>query len=544
MPSYQYQFPTRQLVAQAEQATIEPARIPRSVFHNRWTRKSTFTAGYLVPFLVDEILPGDHMDYDVTAYVRMATPLFPIFDSQNIDTFFFFVPNRLVWDNWVKFMGEQKNPTDSIAYTVPKAVAQIGGENVNGLWDHFGLPIREQLDPSSAIQANALPFRAYALIWNQWFRDQNVDNSITIPTGDGPDLAPTWSNLLFRRKIHDYFTTCLPWPNKFTSPGIPLGGLAPVTGLGFWNHAVDAGALGAAETGGIVTNYTNHTQGFHNTPGAGLGYVAVAQDAAGYPAVYADLARAASISINTLRQAFMIQGLLERDARGGTRYVELIWSHFGVRNPDFRLQRPEYIGGGSSPLTITPIAQTAPGTSSVVGQLGAAGTAAGKHRASYAATEHGFIIGLMNVRTELSYGQGQHKQWLRNTRYDYYFPDTAGLGEQAVLNNEIYCKGVAADSNVFGYQERWQEYRTRYSEITGMFRSGITGTLDAWHLGQNFVITPSLVSAFLSDNPPVDRVTAAGISGINQQYLADILIQRKATRPIPTFGTPVTLGRF
>lgn len=240
----------------------------------------------------------------------------------------------------------------------------------------------------------------------------------------------------------------------------------------------------------------------------------------------------------------MIQSLLEKDARGGTRYTEKIRTHFGVINPDFRLQRPEYIGGGQTQLMITPIAQTAPTAGVPLGALGGTGTAAGSHRASYAATEHGWIIGLINVKSELSYQYGIHKMWDRLTQYDYYFPSFAGLGEQAILRRELYANGLTDDSIVFGYQERWQEYRTQYSEVTGKFRGYAVGTLDAWHLAQRFTAPPTLSQTFLEDNPDMVRILAAGAASLNQQYLADILIRRTAVRPIPMFGTPALLGRF
>lgn len=533
----------RALVTQQEGATIEHAHIPRSTFTTSWTRKTAFDAGWLVPILVDEVLPGDHMTYDVVAYIRMATPLFPLFDDQRVDTFFFFVPNRLVWDNWTKFMGEQDNPGDSIAYTVPVVTGTVGGEAVGSITDHFGLPVIGQIDPAGRSDPNALPFRAYNLIFNTWFRDENLKTAMPVLKDNGPDAM---SNYLLeqRAKAHDYFTSALPWPQKFTAPTIPVAGMAPIRGIGTWAASNVNGPLGAAETGGVITNYQNHIPGYHNTPGSGAGYVAIRQEA-GYPAIYADLAAAASVSINTLRQAWMVQSLLERDARGGTRYTELIRSHFGVVNPDFRLQRPEYIGGGQTPLNITPIAQTAPTTGLTVGALGAAATAAGRHHASYAATEHGFIIGLINVRTQLSYQQGIHRMWMRRTRYDYYFPSLAGLGEQAVLQMELYQVGSAVPDNVvFGYQERWQEYRTRYSEVTGIMRSTAPGTLDAWHLAQKFTSAPVLNTSFIVDQPPMARVLAGASATTNQQYLADISYTRRAVRPLPTYGTPVTLGRF
>lgn len=537
-----YQLPQRQLVSQADTAQIENARIPRSKFLNTWSRKTAFDAGKLIPILVDEILPGDHMRYEITAYVRMATPLFPMFDNQRIDTFFFFVPARLLWDKWKKFMGEQDAPGDSIDYTIPQCTHTAGGEAVGSLSDHFGIPVTGQIAPGIVLSVNALPYRAYALIFNAWFRDENITPSTTVYTGDGPDPSSVYT-ILPRSKAHDYFTSVLPWPQKFTAPTVPIGTTAPVKGIGITTAVSTPNfstPLSVREYGGN----TSYNQGVYTNQANTLA-INTSLGPTVVPQIYADLATASSITINTLRQAWMVQSLLERDARGGTRYVEKIRSHFGVISPDFRLQRPEYIGGGQSRLNITPIAQTAPTTGVPLGALGGAATAAGTHHASYAATEHGYIIGLINVRTELSYQQGTHRLWDRKTQYDFYVPALAQLGEQAVTLRELYTTGVAANDNtVFGYQERWQEYRTHYSDVTAIMRSTATGTLDAWHLAEKFASAPTLSQTFIHDQTPMSRILAAGTQAAGQQYLADILYHRTAVRPIPTFGTPAILGRF
>lgn len=529
MPANNYYLPQRKLVSQDDAAIIERPNVPRSKFTGAWTRKMTFDAGYLVPFMVDEILPGDHMKYNATAYVRMATPLFPLFDNQRIDTFFFFVPNRILWENWKRFMGEQDGPGASIAYTIPYIAAPLGGYPVGSLYDHMGLPTPPQLGGAWSISTSALPIRAYARIYNDWFRDQNLATSVNVQVNDGPDVY-TLYELQRRAKSHDYFTSALPWPQKFDAPTIPLAGRLDV------RATTGAGGLGAFDISAGTYKYFDSSG-------------ALLQWDAGPPTIderlFVDLASVAGVAINTFRQAFLIQQLLERDARGGTRYVEILKSHFGVTSPDFRLQRPEYIGGGQTPLQLTPIAQTAPTTGVPLGALGAAGTSVGQHSASYAATEHGYIIGLINVRTELSYQQGLHRMWSRLTRYDFYWPSIAGLGEQAILRKEIYVRGnPAEDDLVFGYQEAWHTYRTRYSEITGIMKSGGATTLDPWHLAQFFSSAPLLNETFIKDTPPMARVLAAGALAAGQQYLADIMIHREAVRPVPAFGTPVTLGRF
>lgn len=539
MPKHSYYLGSRKLVSQDDAALIQRARVPRSKFTNQFSRLTTFDAGYLVPFLVDELLPGDHVRYNITAYVRMATALFPIFSNQRLDTFLFFVPNRLTWSNWARFMGEQNDPSESINLTIP--IIDLDGSEVltGNIYDHFGLP-NGNISGGQSIAVNALPFRAYNLIYNAWFRDQNIiASAATNVNAAGPDASGDYA-LRRRAKSHDYFTSALPWPQKFTPLQTLFTGTAPVIGIGFESVGGTAGPINSFETPGV------RSYDFYQAANqAGPNRILIdSTSAVGTPEIYADLAQATGVTINALRQAWLVQDLLERDARGGTRYTEIIRSHFGVISPDFRLQRPEYIGGGQTPINITPIAQTATGGGGL-GALGGVGSAAGGHAGSYAATEHGYVIGLINIRTELAYQQGLHKLWTRSTRYDFYFPSLAGLGEQAILRQEIFATGDnASDATVFGYQERWHEYRTRYSDVTGVFRSTVAGNIDEWHLAQIFSPAPTLSQAFIEDTPPMSRVLSAGAAADNQQYLADILINRTIVRPIPMYGTPATLARF
>lgn len=523
---------------------IPKADIPRSSFDCQSTHKTTFDAGYLIPVYVDEMLPGDTFRLNMTAFARLSTPIFPIMDNMHLDSFFFFVPNRLIWSNWQKFMGQQANPNDSISYVVPQQVSPAGGYAIGSLQDYMGLPTVGQVSNTGTVSHCAFWPRAYNLIWNEWFRDENLQNSVTVDTGDGPDNVANYT-LLRRGKRKDYFTSALPWPQKGTSVTLPLGSTAPIV------RSSNAGAWTAYKSGTDTKDGPasgTNTMTVTALPNSFIaGGTSLSLDPNG--GLYADLSQATAATINQLRQSFQIQKLLERDARGGTRYTEIIRAHFGVISPDARLQRPEYIGGGSSNITINPIAQTsgtnASGTTAPLGTLAAMGTAlAHNHGFTYSATEHGVVIGLVAVRADLTYQQGLARMWSRSTRYDFYFPAFATLGEQAVLNKEIYVRGDANDNSVFGYQERWAEYRYYPSRISGLFRSTAAGTIDAWHLAQKFTSLPTLNTTFIQDTPPVDRIVAVGAAANGKQFIFDSFFDCKKARPMPMYSVPGLIDHF
>lgn len=506
-------------------AQIPRADIPRSSFSRNHSHKTTFDSGYLIPVFVDEVLPGDTFNLKMDVFARLATPIFPIMDGMYIESFFFFVPNRIIWDNWKKFMGEQVNPGDSTSYILPKMASSNWAEGTIG--DYLGIPVGKQ-----DLFYTSLPFRAYNLIWNEWFRDENLQNSLTVLKTDGPDPAANYA-IRKRGKRHDYFTSCLPWPQKGDAVEIPLSGNAPVISTGTGRPVFNR--VGDGDTKTLSYNSS--------------GYVYVPAGTGGYftwndPKLEADLSSVFAATINSLRTSFQIQKLLERDARGGTRYVEILRSHFGVESPDSRLQRPEYLGGGHSPLIINPVTQTSTTAGTPQGNMSGYGIVAGQgHGFIKSFTEHGFIIGMVCARGDISYQQGLHRMWSRSTKLDFYWPALAHLGEQAVLNKEIYAQGSSnvADDQVFGYQERWAEYRYGVSKITGLFRSSATGTLDSWHLAQNFVALPTLGETFIQEDPPVDRVIAVPSE---PHFLFDSYFRVNCVRPMPVYSVPGLIDHF
>ncbi len=507
---------------------IPSTNIQRSVFDRTHQHKSTFDAGYLVPFYCDEILPGDSFKINATVFARLNTPIVPIMDNLYLDTFFFYVPTRLLWKNWKKFNGEQKNPADSIDFVIP-TFKDSTTFSVDSLGDHFGLPTGVALS-----KINSLPFRAYNLIYNEWFRDENLQDSVFFDDGDGTDDIANFT-LLRRCKRHDYFTSSLPWPQKGDSVDIPLGDTAPI----FLDQRIN-------DNNFMVTKYKSNTLA-NNTAYSydsnSKGVYASANSSSFEPNLFADLSGATAATINSLRQAFAVQRMLERDARGGTRYTEILRSHFGVISPDARLQRPEYLGGRSTRVNINPVVQnSSTNSTSPQGNLAAFGVVGSNTDViNRSFTEHGYIIGLVNLRADLTYQQGLNRLWSRRTRYDFFWPSLAHLGEQAVLNKEIYAQGTEVDDDVFGYQERYAEYRYYPNEITGRFRSTYAQSLDVWHLAQKFDSLPTLGPDFIVENPPLDRIVAVPSE---PDVLFDSVISIKAARPMPVYGVPGYLDHF
>ena len=529
---------------------VPKAMISRSSFDRSHGYKTTFDAGYLVPIYIDEALPGDTFSLNMTGFARLATPIKPVMDNIYMETFFFAVPNRLLWDKWEDFMGNQAqadastmpfpgtqdNEVSMPVMTLPPAIPQAREQSI---FDYMGLPINSDAN----VVFQSLPFRAYNLIFNEWFRDQNLVPPVLEAKGDTGDDQLGDYTLLRRGKRHDYFTSCLPFEQKGEAVTIPTLGTAPVVPDGSAPHWTNfSGGAG--------------TQGVYGTQVGGFNPMEVQAQQTGNNIYFgtngtgleADLTNATTATINDLRVAFQLQKMLERDARGGTRYTEVIHAHFGVTSPDARLQRPEYLGGGRTRVNINPVQQTAATSSDVQtmntpqGNLAGYGTASlMNHGFTKSFTEHCTLIGLVNVRADLTYQEGLDRMWSRRGRYDFFWPAFQHIGEQEVKADEIYASSDNDQNPVFGYQERYAEYRYKPSKITGKFRSNAPDSLDIWHLSQDFETTPRLNEEFIQDDPPIDRVIAIPSE---PHFLFDGYFKLRTARPMPLYGVPGNIDRF
>lgn len=552
-------------------AQIPQIQRPRSQFKRVSRHKHTFDEGQLIPFYIDDVLPGDTFNVKASMFARLATPIFPVMDNMYLETFWFYVPNRLVWTNFVKQHGEQANPDDSTDYTTPVIDSTTIAANsaVGSLWDNFGLPMQGK--PYLNL-ISSLPFRMYNMVWRDWFRDQDLQDSPVVDVDDGPDSLADYQ---IKRigKFKDYFTTSRPSPQKGDAVDIPVGGFADV-----WGTQSGAPTSSTMNNSPVISTYLDRTvdgynrgtfqmtlpagaanwgpsrnpvQGSITETGSG-NYVggspeitfadrasSIAARATATAPLQADMSTATGITVPEWREAITIQQAYELDMRGGSRFIEMIFNHFGVINPDFRLQRPEFLGYKKSLVNIHPIAQTSETDAGTPqGNLAAFGTVS-SHANGFikSFTEHGYVLGLMAVRSDLSYQECVDRHWSRQTRFDYYYPIFANLGEQAVLNQEIWNNPAAATGNTdpFGYQERWAEYRFKTSKITGLFRSTAAGTLDAWHLAEEYSALPTLGDTWIQENAPVDRVIAVSSE---PHFIFDCLVENYTARVMPVYSSP------
>lgn len=531
--------------AEQHYSQVPHANVPRARFKRDYSLLTTMNEGDLIPIYCDEVLPADTAKIDLNALMRMSTPLYPVMDNCYCDFYFFFVPSRLLWEHFENLMGQNDSTfwAEKVEYTTPKTTAPTGGWNVGTLADYFGIPTGVE-----RLQVNSLPFRAYAKIWNEWFRDENLQQPVTMSKTDATTTGSNAGTALTDAeagglplkvcKYKDYFTSCLPSPQKGEAVTLPMTGAAPIYGYG-------TAKLNEKLTDIDLENTTTFLPYFGGKNGDELSGAKLAQfftitDDSLHPVLGADMSNVTATTINELRQAIAVQHILERDARTGTRYKEILQGAWGVTSPDARLDRSEYIGGYRLPININQVIQTS-STDSTSPQGNTAAfsmTTMSRNMATYSATEHGFIIGLAAVRVDHSYQQGLSRMWTRSTRFSYYDPMLANLGEQAVLNQEIYAQGNAQDEEVFGYQEAWADYRYHTNMITGEMRSTYTQTLDAWHYADKYTSLPTLSSDWIKEGTEnIDR-TIAVQSDNSRQFICNFYFDQTWTRAMPIYSIP------
>lgn len=528
--------------------------IPRSRFDRSHSYKTTFNTGDLIPIFLDEILPGDTMSMDMSSVVRMATPIYPVMDNAYMDVYFFQVPNRLVWEHWREFMGENRTthweqPTE---YQIPQITAPTGGWEKGSLADYFGIPTKV-----AGISISSLPFRAYGLIWNEWFRDENLQNPCMVNLDETTQTGTNGTDYVTdvqlggmpakAAKYHDYFTSALPAPQKGPSILLPLGGEAPVSAGGNAITQTTAMTWQTFPDTGITANTFTHLGISNTTTGEGIiteaqntGQTVSATHKLAPNNLYADLSLATGATINQLRQAFAVQRMYEKDARGGTRYVEMIKAHFGVTSPDGRQQRPEYLGGFRTRIGMDQVIQnSATNDVSPQGNTAAYSLTTTRHSLfTKSFTEHSLVIGLACVRTDHTYQQGINRMWSRKKRTDYYFPSLANIGEQAILNKEIYAQGNTEDEEAFGYQEAWADMKYHPSIVTAAFRSNYQTSLDAWHYADDYSSLPVLGSAWIQETRENVNRTIAVQDQLEDQFIGDFFFKYRMARPMPLYSIP------
>lgn len=518
-------------------AKVPRIEVKRSSFKSEQRIITMFDEGKLIPLPPLEIIPGDTISWDVSMLCRLNTPIVPFMSGINLHSAYFFVPYRLLWSNFKYFMGEKDNPSDSTTYTIPVVTGPAAGFLVETVYDYMGIPI------NMTKNVNALPLRAYNRIYKEFFRDQNIINSPTINTGNGPD---TDTDYTVRRvaKYHDYFTSCLPAPQYGTAASFSLTGTAPVLGLGSLSQSFTSGTQTVYETGQTASTTFSKFRNTHD----GTNYLIYeANDAGTFPNIRADLSDVAALTIAEFRETLQLQALAEIENRGGHRYVEILYSVYNVVSPDFRLANPEYLGGSKTPMYVIPVAQTSSTTGSEAqGQLAAYGSAF-KTRDGFTKsfTEHGVIIPLVWVRTDASnvYSQGLHRMWTRSTKYDFFNPFLQNIGDQAVLQQEIYLSdsNSTADAIVFGYQERYAEYMYLPSFITGKLRPAYATPYDYWHLSPELGSAPTLSQTFIEEDAPIDRVVAVTTE---PDFVMDVYINATMVRPMSMHSVPGMLSRL